>query len=79
MLTQEDIDLFKQDFDSYVPIGEETKLYNIKRCTVVDSPLGKVYFEKLDGSYSICLQCDGSIIHLSASTPVKVCKKGEGK
>jgi hypothetical protein len=79
MLTQEDIDLFKQDFDSYVPIGEETKLYNVQRYTVVDSPLGKVYFEKLDGAYSICVQCDGSVIHLSASTPVYVCQKTEGK
>jgi hypothetical protein len=75
MLTQEDIDLFKQDFDSYVPIGEETKLYNIKRCTVVDTPLGKVYFEKLDGLFSLCVSQLGEIVHLNANTPVKVCKK----
>jgi len=79
MLNEYDINDFKKDFDSYVPTGEETKLYNVQRYTVISTPVGKVYFERLDGLYSLCFSQLGEFIHLNANTPVYVCKKAEEK
>ena len=77
MLNEHDITTWREEFDSYQPSSEETELYNVPRNTVIDTPIGRVLFKHLDGMYSLCYESNGSIIHLNACTPVKICNKPE--
>ena len=36
-------------------------------------------FEHIDGMYSYCTTDDGSVVHLSASTPVEIVREGPTK
>ena len=51
------------------------KLYDVPRNTHVELPCGtQIFFERLDGMYSVCNTKDGELCHLAAWTEVEIVK-----
>lgn len=49
-----------------------TKLYEVPRRTVVDFNGRKIYFDHVDGMYSVCYEEDGTLIHLNCGVWVEI-------
>jgi hypothetical protein len=48
------------------------KLYEVPPRTVVDFKGRKIYFNKVDGMYSVCYEEDGTLIHLNCGVWVEI-------
>jgi hypothetical protein len=47
------------------------KLYELPRGTIIQTDRGPLTFDHIDGMYSYCTLEDGSVVHLSAGTPIR--------
>ena len=79
MISETDINDWKDAYTEFTPNLEVKKLYDVKRNSLVSAlfnPKQLINFSHLDGMYSFCkLFGTEDVVHLSASTDVYVWSK----
>lgn len=81
MISETDINDWKDTYPEFTPNLEVKKLYEVKRNSLVSAlfnPRQLINFSHVDGTYSLCkLFGTDDVVHLSASTDVYVWSKRE--